>query len=68
MPPMPAAINSVPSSYMNSQFRHSLTHWLRVAEIAGFDLSQSAAIRAFAILSRSDVIHSMNGERPPSSW
>jgi hypothetical protein len=26
---------------MNSQFRHSLTHWLRVAEIAGFDLSQS---------------------------
>jgi hypothetical protein len=26
------------------------------------------AIRAFAVLSRSAVIHSMNGERPFSSW
>jgi len=50
MPPMPAAINSVPSSYMNSQFRHSLTHWLRVAEIAGFDLSQSSSDPGFCNL------------------
>jgi hypothetical protein len=40
---MPSEIDSVPCAHMNAQFRHALAHWLRVAQVAGFDLAESGS-------------------------
>jgi hypothetical protein len=47
---IPRAINPVPSSNMNPQFCHAFAHWLCVAEVARFNLSQSSCNPGFRYL------------------
>ena len=44
---MPSAIYPVSCANMNPQLRYTLTHRFRIAEIAGFDLSQSGSDPGF---------------------
>lgn len=47
MKPTPPAIHTVPGSNVNSHFNYSFANGLRVAEVAGFELSQSGCDTGF---------------------